>query len=83
MYDVELPDGTIRPYSANVIADNIYAQVDSEVIRTKIIDAILDRCTDGHAVSKNDQYFITKRGRQHLCKTTSGWKLLIAMKDGR
>ena len=29
MYDVELPDGTIRPYSASVIADNIYAQVDS------------------------------------------------------
>ena len=28
MYDVELPDGTIRLYTANVIADNIYAQID-------------------------------------------------------
>ena len=73
MYDIDLPDGTIRPYAANVIADNIYAQVDSERIWTNIIDAIIDHCNDGHAVSKNDQ---------HLRKTTSGWKLLIAMKDG-
>ena len=30
MYDVEFPDGTIRPYAVNVIADNIYAQFNSE-----------------------------------------------------
>ena len=80
MYDVEFPDGTICPYTENVIADNIYAQVDSEGIRTNIIDAIIDHFTDGNGVSKNDQYFITKRGHQHLRKTTSGWKLIIAMK---
>ena len=81
MYDVEFPDGTIRPYAANAIADNIYAQVDSEGILTNIIDAIIDQCTNGNAVSKNDQYFITKCGLQHLRKTTAGWKLLITMKD--
>ena len=42
MYDAEIPDGTIRPYAANAIADNIYAQVDSEGIQTNIIDAIID-----------------------------------------
>ena len=57
-YDIELSDRTIRPYTANVIADNIYAQVDSEDIRTNIIDTIIDHCIDGHAASKNDQYFI-------------------------
>ena len=82
MYDVEFPDTTIRPYTANVIANNIYAQVDSEGIRTNIIDAIIDHCTDGHAVSKNDQYSIKKRGRHNLRKITAGWNLLIAMKDG-
>ena len=82
MYDVEFPDGTIRPYTANAISNNIYAQVDLEGIRTNIIDEILDHCTYGHSVSKNYQHFITKRGRQHLRKTTEGWKLLIAMKDG-
>ena len=54
MYDVEFPDGKIRPYTENVIADNIYAKADSEGIRTNIIDAIIDHCTDGLAVSKND-----------------------------
>ena len=82
MYDVEFSDGTIRPYAANVIADNIYDQVDSEGIRTKIIDAIIDHCTNFHAVLKNGQYFVTKHGRQYLRKTTAGWKLLITMKDG-
>ena len=55
MYDVEFSDGTIRPYAANFITDNIYVQVDSEGIRTNIIDTIIDHCTDVHAVSKNDQ----------------------------
>ena len=38
MYDIEFPDRTIHPYTANVIADKIYAQVDLEGIRTNIID---------------------------------------------
>ena len=29
-YEVEFQDGTIKEYAANVIADNIYAQVDHE-----------------------------------------------------
>ena len=66
MYDVEFPDVTIHPYSANVISNNIYAQVDSEGIRTNIIDAIIDHCTNGNSVLKNEQYFIKKRGRQQL-----------------
>ena len=82
MYDVEFPDGTVRPYAANVIADKIYAQVDLEGTQTNIIDTIIDHCTYGHAVLKNDQYLVTKRGRQHLRNTTAGWKLLIAMEDG-
>ena len=42
IYDVEFPNGTIRPYTENIIADNIFAQVDSEGIQTNIIDAIID-----------------------------------------
>ena len=42
VYDVEFPDGTIRPYTVNVVTDNIYAQVDSEGIQTNISDAIIN-----------------------------------------
>ena len=30
IYDVEFPDGQIKEYAANVIAQNMYSQVDSE-----------------------------------------------------
>ena len=30
IYDFEFPDGEVQEYSANVIAENIYAQVDVE-----------------------------------------------------
>jgi hypothetical protein len=30
IYDVQFPDGHVEAYSANVIAENIYAQVDEE-----------------------------------------------------
>ena len=28
IYDVEFPDGTIREYAANIIAENIYSSLD-------------------------------------------------------
>ena len=30
VYDVKIPDGSIREYGANIIADNMYSQVYSE-----------------------------------------------------
>ena len=30
VYDVELPDGTIREYAANVITENMLTQVDED-----------------------------------------------------
>ena len=34
VYDVMIPDGSIREYGANIIADNMYSQVYSEGFRT-------------------------------------------------
>ena len=30
LYDVQFPDGSIKPYSANLIAENILMQTDSD-----------------------------------------------------
>ena len=70
LYDVEFPDGTIKPYTANVIADNIYDQVDSE--GSNIVKSIDDHSTDDNAVSKENQFVVDKHGRRHLWKTTAG-----------
>ena len=52
MYDVEFPDGEIKEYSANVIAENMYAQVDAEVFSHSLLDSISDFKKYGNAVDK-------------------------------
>jgi len=82
MYDVESPDGEVKEYAANVIAENMLGQVDSEGFTISLLDSILDYQKDGHAVAKKGQYATTKRGGRQLRKTTCGWKLLVRWKDG-
>jgi hypothetical protein len=82
MYEVEFPDGEVRPYAANVIADNIYSQVDNDGRRSFIFDSIIDYSRDAkYAVKKADKYIIVN-GRKSCRRTTAGWKLLVLMKDG-
>ena len=82
IYDVEFDDGTIKEYSANVIAENMLSQVDSEGFSTTIMGAIIDHKKDeSTAISKEDMYVVTRRGQRKLRKTTCGWKLLIKWKD--
>ena len=50
VYGVEFPDGSIRKYWENVIADNMYSQVDSEGFLHHIISVILDFAKDKNAV---------------------------------
>ena len=59
----------------------MYAQCDSEGNQFLLLDAITDHKSDQAAVQHADQY-ITVRGRRHLRKTTIGWKLCVAWKDG-
>jgi hypothetical protein len=82
IYDVEFPDGAVKQYAANVIADNIYSQVDSEGRQYDLLEAIIDFGKDGNAVNKGDEYVVTKRGNRRLRKSTAGWKLLVLWKGG-
>ena len=63
VYDVEFPDGTVKEYSANVIAENLYSQVDTDGHSHILLDAIIDYKKSGGAVNKDEQYIITKSGR--------------------
>ena len=82
LYDVEFPDGEIREYAANVIAENMYAQVDPDGHSYNILDGIIDHSKDESAVDKSSGYVTTKSGQKRLRKSTKGWKLLVAWKDG-
>ena len=42
VYEVEFPDGQVKEYAANVIADNILRQVDHEGYSTTLMEGIID-----------------------------------------
>jgi hypothetical protein len=52
VYDVEFPDGAVKQYAANIIAEKKYSQVNSEGHQYNLLEAILDYGTDGNAVEK-------------------------------
>ena len=82
IYDVEFSDGQVKEYAANIIAENMLTQVDSDGMSTTLMEAIVDhRRDDKKALQHHDKYIQTKNGRRHLRKTTKGWELLIKWKD--
>ena len=82
IYDVLFPDGTIKQYAANTIAENMWAQVDSEGNQYFTLDCITDHRRNENAVDKSDQYMTTKRGVRKLRQTTVGWDLCVQWKSG-
>jgi hypothetical protein len=80
-YEIEFPDGRIDEYTANVIAENMYAQCDIECRQYNLMEGIIDHRTDGHAVTPAEMYI--KHGRnKKVRKTTKGWHLCVEWKDG-
>jgi hypothetical protein len=71
-YHPQFPDGAVKQYAANVIAENMYAQVANDGQTNLILDVITDWDKNGHAVSKRNKYVKTKHGNKQLRQTTSG-----------
>jgi hypothetical protein len=76
-YEVEMPDGSTAEYTANVIAENLYSQVDSEGKQYLLLSKIIDHQTDANAISKDQGFYTSHNGNQVPRKTTKGWKLCI------
>ena len=81
IYDVEFPDGNIREYAANVIAQNIMATVDINGYSQLHLNEIMSHSSTDAAVNKRDAFVTTKQGRKRPRKTTIGWKILVQWKD--
>ncbi len=82
MFEVEFLDGTKEAMAANVIPQNMFAQVDKEGHRYMLIDEITDFRSHDYAVKQDDAFITTKSGQKHRRPTTKGWELLIKWKDG-
>ena len=82
MYEVKLVDGRIKEYRANITAENMLTQVDSDGFSLALMEGIIDyKHDDSIAIPKADKYITTGRGQRRLRKTTAGWKLLVEWKD--
>ena len=81
IYEVKFPDGTVQDYGANVIAENLYSQLDEDGHRQQVLDCILEHSKDDTAVPKAEKYAVTKGGSKRLRKTTIGWKMLVRWTD--
>ena len=82
VYDVMFPDGSIQQYAANIIAENLYSQVDDDGRRYVILDAIVDHKKTDEAVAMEDAFVENKYGKRNRRFTTKGWSFLVNWKDG-
>ena len=81
-YEVEMPDGSTAAYAANVIAENLFSQVDSEGRQYLYLKEIVDHRKDDTAISKDQGFITSHNGNEVRRKTTKGWKLCVEWKDG-
>ena len=81
MYEVQFDDEHTDYYAANIIAENIYEQLDDEGNKFKLIKEIIEHKQDSMVIPKGAGTF-TLKGRTHQKKTTREWFLCILWKDG-
>ena len=82
VYECEFDDGTIKEYSANVIASNIYEEGDADGFSSALLHQIVDHKSSGEAIKMEDKYYKTRTGTRRMRQTTVGWSFLVQWGDG-
>ena len=81
-YEVEYVDGHVEELTANLIAENIIAQIDKEGRRQMMLSAIVDHRVLHNAISKSHGTYVNSYGVKRQKTTTRGWELLVEWRDG-
>ena len=82
LYEVEYIDGRIETLTANIIAENLLAQIDDHGHRYLLIQEIEDHRTTPEAIVKANGTYSTKSGLKKKIRTTKGWQFFVRWKDG-
>ena len=82
IYEVELDEGEVEAFSANIIAEHIYSQVDNEGYTHYTLTEIIDHRKDSSAVTKDDAFVTMPNGQKKPRMTTKGWQLCCQWNDG-
>jgi hypothetical protein len=81
-YDIdEFADGNLEELPANIMAENLIAQVEEEGRRQMMLDKIIDHRSNQDAVSKAEETYVNQYGVSRQKQTTQGWEVLIQWKD--
>lgn len=71
-YDVIFPDDSVKHFGTNIIAQNLYSQVDTSGHSLRVLDSILDYRKSDNAVSCADMFVFTKSGQRRQRRSTVG-----------
>ena len=82
LYEVEYSTGRIEQIQANLIAQNMFAQTDSEGHRFLLMKEIVDHHKGHDAMKQGDNIILSRNGNKTYRRTTKGWKFLVEWKDG-
>ena len=80
-YEVKFDDGEVDTYTANIIAEHIYSQVDDDGYNYYVFDEIIDHRYDETALFEEEAKY-TKGGQKVFKRTTRGWEMCVRWKDG-
>jgi hypothetical protein len=81
-YEVEYVDGHVEELTANLIAENLIAQVDEEGRRQMMMSAIVDHRVLHNAIHQSQGTYVNSYGVKRRKTTTRGWELLVEWRDG-
>ena len=82
MYKIETPDGKIHEYTANVIAQNLWDQVDHDGYNYNNLYEIIEPRKSDDAVFQADGFYETSNGVRRKVITTKGWDFNIKWESG-
>mmetsp|Transcript_6492 Transcript_6492/g.15328 ORF Transcript_6492/g.15328 Transcript_6492/m.15328 type:complete len:280 (+) Transcript_6492:692-1531(+) len=81
-YEVEYDDGSTEVLSANVLAENLLAQVDEHGHRHRFMEELVDHRSSDKAVKREDGVYTLESGMKRKKRTTAGWDFYVTWKDG-
>jgi len=81
-YEVQFQDGSTSEYTANLIAENLYSQCDTEGRRHLVFKEIVDHRKTLDAMPQEEAFITGYNGNRHRKKTTKGWDICVEWRDG-
>ena len=76
-YDIEFTDGSVNKYTSDVIAENMFEQVDDEGNQYLLMNKITDHRKNNTAIPIYDGMTRGHNGNESPKITTRSWELLV------